>query len=49
MNQSLISDMRIADGEIHRVPTYSETHPDLIKIPEYHFSLKLSAYSKIEY
>lgn len=42
---SAISDAGQADGEIHRVPSYGDKHPELILVDEPHFMISFSAYS----
>lgn len=42
---SLVSDSGEADGEINRVAEYSQLHPELVKVPVPHFSIRFSAYA----
>ena len=42
---SVISDSGRVDGEIHRISTYAEVHPELIRVDEPHFNIFFSAYS----
>jgi polar amino acid transport system substrate-binding protein len=42
---SLVSDSGEADGEINRVAEYSQLHPELVKVPVPHFTIRFSAYA----
>jgi len=41
----ILSDAGETDGEIARVPSYGELHPNLIRVEEPSFSIRFSAYS----
>lgn len=45
MRASAMSDAGEVDGEIERVFTYSERHPNLIRVDESHFSTTIVAYA----
>jgi len=42
---SLLSDAGIVHGEIHRVGSYADLHPNMIRVEEPHFSIQFSAYT----
>jgi len=42
---SMLSDKALVHGEIHRVPSYSDAHPSMIKVEEPHFSIEFYAYT----
>ncbi len=42
---SIMSDSGEVDGEIHRVVSYGNSHPNMIRVEENHFSLNFSAFS----
>lgn len=42
---SLVSDSGESDGEINRVAEYSLSHPELVRVPVPHFSIRFSAYA----
>ncbi len=43
---SMLSDTGQVDGEIHRVFSYSDKHPNMMRVAEPHFTINFSAFAK---